>query len=215
MFKLLVIFIGSMILMSGTIEAKSVLGSAKNLVKKIENKKIDQKVCPVLGGAINPKLYYQYKGQKIYVCCPGCIATIKKNPELYLKKIQKEQKEIAAAKKIVQKNCPVMGGVIIPKLYYQYNKKIYVCCPGCIATIKKNPELYLKKVQKEIAASKKKVQKTCPVMGGKINPKLYYKYNKKIYVCCPGCIPIIKKNPEKYLKKMQKEITVAKKKAVK
>jgi hypothetical protein len=56
------------------------------------------------------------------------------------------------------------------------------------------------------------VQKVCPVMGGKINKKLYYEYKKqKIYVCCQGCIGIIQKNPDKYLKKVQAAITAAKK----
>ena len=115
MFKLLVVFIGGMLLASGTIEAKSVLGSAKSLVKKIENKKIEQKkvaakkieqkVCPVMGGKINPKLYYAYKGKKIYVCCAGCIPVIKKNPEKYLKKVKKDIE--TAKKKALLKKKPV------------------------------------------------------------------------------------------------------------
>ena len=152
MFKLLIIFIVTIVSVSGTVEAKSVLGSARKVVNKI------------------------------------------------------------GAKQIVQKKCPVMGGAINPNLSYQYSKKIYVCCNGCIPTIKKNPEKYLAKVQKEMATSKQKTQKKCPVMGGKVNSSLYYTYNKKIYVCCPGCIPVIKKNPEKYLKIVQKNIKSAKKK---
>jgi YHS domain-containing protein len=173
--------------------------------KKTSDNKIEQRKCPVLGGKIKPELYYQYKGQKIYVCCPRCIDKIKEDPEKYLKKVRKEKEEIAEARKITQKTCPVMSGVIVPNLYYQYNKKIYVCCPGCIDKIKKDPDKYLLKVQKQITESKDKKQATCPVMGGKINSDLYYEYNKKIYVCCPGCIPIIKKNPDKYIKKVLEE----------
>jgi len=95
MFKLLLVVIGIMVLTAGTVEAKSVLGSAKSLVKKIEAKKIapkkiEQKTCPVMGGKINRSLYYTYKGRKIYVCCGGCIPVIKKNPEKYLKKVKKD-----------------------------------------------------------------------------------------------------------------------------
>jgi hypothetical protein len=89
-----------MVFLSGTIEAKSVLGSAKNLVKKIE-----QKICPVMGGKINPNLYYEYN-KNIYVCCKDCIAIIKKNPEKYLKKMQKDidaaKKKALAKKKILK-----------------------------------------------------------------------------------------------------------------
>lgn len=113
MLKLLVVFIACMVFLSGTIEAKSVLGAAKNLVEKIENKKvekkritaekIEQKICPVMGGKINPKLYYQYKNQKIYVCCARCIPVIKKNPEKYLKKV-KADIETAKKKALLKKN---------------------------------------------------------------------------------------------------------------
>ncbi|MCP3964765.1 MAG: hypothetical protein GY750_04735 [Lentisphaerae bacterium] len=49
-----------------------------------------QTKCPVMGGKINKNLYYDYKGQRIYVCCKGCIAIIKKNPEKYLEKLKKD-----------------------------------------------------------------------------------------------------------------------------
>ena len=59
---------------------------AGTVAKADTDKVIQQKVCPVLGGKINPSLYYEYKGQKIYVCCPGCINKVKENPEKYLKR---------------------------------------------------------------------------------------------------------------------------------
>jgi YHS domain-containing protein len=102
MFRLLVIFAGIMVLASGTVRAVTPLGAAKKLVKKVENKKIEQKTCPVMGGKINPKLYYTYKGQKIYVCCQGCISAVKKDPEKYLKKVKKEIEE--AKKKELKKS---------------------------------------------------------------------------------------------------------------
>jgi YHS domain-containing protein len=49
-------------------------------------------------------------------------------------------------------------------------------------------------------------QTKCPVMGGKIDDKAYTDYNgKRIYFCCPGCISEFKKDPEKYVKKMEAE----------
>ncbi|HEB70416.1 MAG TPA: YHS domain-containing protein [Desulfobulbus sp.] len=48
-------------------------------------------------------------------------------------------------------------------------------------------------------------QTTCPVMGGKINKKLYADYKgQRVYFCCLGCPPEFKKNPEKYIQKLKK-----------
>ncbi len=45
--------------------------------------------------------------------------------------------------------------------------------------------------------------KTCPVSGDKVNPKLSYDYKGKSYhFCCPHCIGDFKKDPEKYLAKL-------------
>lgn len=55
-------------------------------------------------------------------------------------------------------------------------------------------------------AKEAKVQTTCPVMGGKIDKNLYVDVEgKRIYVCCNGCIGAIKKDPAKYIKKLQGE----------
>jgi hypothetical protein len=47
-----------------------------------------QTLCPVMGGEIDKKLYVDHDGKRIYVCCEGCIATIKKNPAKYIKMLE-------------------------------------------------------------------------------------------------------------------------------
>lgn len=49
-----------------------------------------QVACPVQHGKINKDLYVDYKGQRIYFCCPECIPIFKKNPEAYLKRMEQE-----------------------------------------------------------------------------------------------------------------------------
>ena len=63
----------------------------------------------------------------------------------------------------------------------------------------------------EETAKDVKVQTTCPVMGGKINKDLYVDAEgKRIYVCCKGCIGAVKKNPEKYIEKLEEQgVTLA------
>jgi hypothetical protein len=47
-------------------------------------------------------------------------------------------------------------------------------------------------------------QKTCPVMGGKVNKELYIDAEGyRIYVCCKGCISAIQADPEKYIEKLK------------
>jgi YHS domain-containing protein len=51
-----------------------------------------------------------------------------------------------------------------------------------------------------------KAQIACPVQGGKINQDLYADYQgQRVYFCCAECIPIFKKNPEAYLKKLRQQ----------
>jgi YHS domain-containing protein len=48
-----------------------------------------QATCPVTGDPIDKKLFVDYKGKRIYVCCADCIDKVKKNPEKYIKKLGK------------------------------------------------------------------------------------------------------------------------------
>ena len=51
--------------------------------------------------------------------------------------------------------------------------------------------------------------KICPVMGDKIDDKhkVTYEYEGKIYnFCCSGCIGEFKKDPQKYITKVEQEL---------
>lgn len=54
------------------------------------------------------------------------------------------------------------------------------------------------------ATSAVKHQTTCPVMGNEINKQIFVDFDgKRIYVCCPMCLPKLKADPAKYVKQME------------
>ena len=55
--------------------------------KEVAAAAIEQTVCPVMGGAINKSMFTEYKGKKVYFCCPGCKEKFEKEPEKYLSKL--------------------------------------------------------------------------------------------------------------------------------
>jgi YHS domain-containing protein len=51
-----------------------------------------------------------------------------------------------------------------------------------------------------------KPQTKCPVLGNPINKDIYTDYQgKRIYFCCASCPQEFKKDPAKYMKKMEEE----------
>lgn len=103
--------------------------------------------CPVTGEPVNKNLKNEVDGRTFYVCCEGCADTVKKNPSAYLKPVEGEKKEQAfLGKGDGVETCPVMGGPVNKDLKGEVDgQTFYVCCPGCIDTVKKNPAAYLKK----------------------------------------------------------------------
>lgn len=96
------------------------------------------------GGKINKALYVDADGKRVYVCCGGCIATIKKDPAKYIKAIEDKGEKVA----VLQTTCPVMGGAVNKDLYVDADgKRIYICCKGCEATVKKDPAKYIKVIE--------------------------------------------------------------------
>lgn len=61
-----------------------------------------QKLCPVMGGTINPDLYVDANGKRIYVCCKGCMAAIEKDHAAYSKKIADNGEVVADTPKKAQ-----------------------------------------------------------------------------------------------------------------
>ena len=55
--------------------------------KQVVSEAIEQKTCPVMGGAINKELYTEYEGKKVYFCCPGCKEKFEKEPDKYISKL--------------------------------------------------------------------------------------------------------------------------------
>ena len=59
-----------------------------------------QETCPVMGGKISRKVFVDYKGKRVYFCCPGCIGKFQQDPEKYIKDLESKgvQLEDAPAK---------------------------------------------------------------------------------------------------------------------
>jgi len=56
------------------------------------------------------------------------------------------------------------------------------------------------------AAAAGKAQTNCPVMGGKIDTKVFADYQgKRVYFCCTGCLEDFRKEPDKYIRKLESE----------
>jgi len=51
----------------------------------------EQTTCPVMGGAINTNIFTEYKGKKVYFCCPSCKDVFEKDPEKYISKLPQFQ----------------------------------------------------------------------------------------------------------------------------
>lgn len=49
-----------------------------------------QTLCPVMKGPIDKTQFVDYDGKRIYVCCGGCLAKIKKDPAKYVKQLEAE-----------------------------------------------------------------------------------------------------------------------------
>ncbi len=61
-------------------------------------------------------------------------------------------------------------------------------------------------MQKDTQETSGKSQTTCPVMGNKIDKKIFADHNgKRVYFCCEDCLPKFKESPEKYIKKLEDE----------
>jgi YHS domain-containing protein len=113
-----------------------------------------QKICPVSGkplGSMGDPVAVDVNGQKLYVCCAGCVNAVNSNPTQYA--AGRPQITVTTATQAdaagiaTQKVCPVMdeplGGMGTPIKVMVGDKPIYLCCKGCIKKIEAEPAKYL------------------------------------------------------------------------
>jgi YHS domain-containing protein len=104
------------------------------------------------------------KGETVYVCCQNCANKVRMNPEPYLAKVRAEREGNSTTHPAMsvpvtsalplggQKSCPVTGEPLDPSSAVAVmvrGQTIYVCCQGCAAKVRRDPEPYLAKVMAE------------------------------------------------------------------
>ena len=169
-----------------------------------------QTTCPVMGNPIDKQYFADYDGKRVYFCCPACIKAFNEDPDKYVKKLEDEGVTLDKTP-VAQTTCPNSGKPIDKSYFADYKgKRVYFCCPACIKAFKADPETYMKKLDEagvtlEDAPAEVKMQTTCPVMtGNEINKNIFADYDgKRVYVCCRSCRRTFRKDPAKYVKKLE------------
>jgi YHS domain-containing protein len=49
-----------------------------------------QKLCPIMGGEVDKSVYVDYRGKRVYFCCPGCKETFLKEPAKYIEQMESQ-----------------------------------------------------------------------------------------------------------------------------
>jgi YHS domain-containing protein len=52
---------------------------------------VGNKICPIMGGDVDPKISYVYEGKRYHFCCKACLTEFKKSPEKYILKIKETE----------------------------------------------------------------------------------------------------------------------------
>lgn len=49
-----------------------------------------QKTCPVMGHPVNPEIFVEHEGRKVYFCCRQCIPEFEADPDRFLAQLDRE-----------------------------------------------------------------------------------------------------------------------------
>jgi YHS domain-containing protein len=101
----------------------AVLSATEDAKKPVTNK-----ICPVSGGPVSADYRGEYKGQYVYVCCKGCLDEFKADPEKFVAKMSKEERELIKTNEL----CLVSKEPVKQEFWSEDNgRKVYFCCAGC------------------------------------------------------------------------------------
>lgn len=121
-----------------------------------------QTTCPVTGAPLGASAVpVSAGGQTAYVCCANCAAKVQADPAAFIPKVIAERQAAPVPSATTaatlphggQKFCPVTGEEL-DKNAISVNvrgQKVYVCCMGCAAKLKLNPDKYLQALTEDRA----------------------------------------------------------------
>lgn len=96
---------------------------------RAEEAKEAKLMCPVAGRPAKTDFAVDYKGGKVYFCCPNCPGAFKKNPEKFA---SKANHQLVASGQAKQVGCPFSGGKVNPATVITVKgAKIGFCCNNC------------------------------------------------------------------------------------
>ena len=96
------------------------------------------------GEKIDRNLYVDFEGKRLYLCCKGCIAEVKKDPAKWFKKVEAD----GVVLDTLQVVCPVNGEKINKEVFADYEgKRVYFCCAACVEKFKADAKAIVAKME--------------------------------------------------------------------
>lgn len=112
------------------------------LYKQIYPQRI-QATCPVMGGAVDPEVFVEHEGQKVYFCCDGCDKKFKADPAKYVAKLKESY--------TTQMHCPVTGNPVdLAQSLEEKDRTVYFSSKESLAKYKADPKKYAEALLPEV-----------------------------------------------------------------
>ncbi len=171
-----------------------------------------QKTCPIMKDKVDPSIYVDFHGYRLYTCCKKCQAKATVDQARYMRVLvgMGEKPQLLGA---AQTTCPMSGEKVSGKNFSVVDGlRVDFCCGDCekkFDAMSRTEKLAV--VDKLVAGGQAptflaKSQTTCPVMGGAINKAAYVDVDgERTYFCCPGCKAKYTADKATYDKKMAAE----------
>lgn len=160
--------------------------------------------CPVMGKPVNERSKaFEFAGFRMRICCPGCDAPIKRDPNKIFADAAKSNRVIAEALfdmvDGIRLDAKMAKGALDHK-----GVRYYFISKDNMETFKKNPAIYTAIPKKELM--------TCPISGEAIPAVSKAGYFRdfggvRYYICCGGCLPKFDANPSEVTLKWVEKAT--------
>lgn len=91
--------------------------------------------CPISGKATSKDASVDYKGGKVFLCCPGCIPAFKENTAKFQ---AKANEQLVLSGQFKQVACPLTGGKVNPATKTKVcGVDVCFCCKNCQGKVAK------------------------------------------------------------------------------